>query len=188
MLVLGLDGATWNVILPHRRSLPAFSSLLDTWDHGTLVLDQKPWSAPIWTSMFSGLEPEEHHHHDFARNGSLVRREDLPFPFVWDRLSAQGRRGVALNVPFVMPPYSFGVLFAPPADGLPVSPDECREEVRALSGAVRDAYRSAPELVVAVITALDRISHRHWGGTRSWSSTRKSIASCRVSWSSIRGS
>ena len=80
-----------------------------------------PISASVWCSMFSGKLPEEHEHENYVVNGEIVKREDIKVDFIWDVLSREGKKVRALNVPFVVPPYSFGVDFKPVGFGLPTN-------------------------------------------------------------------
>ncbi|MFB6077143.1 MAG: alkaline phosphatase family protein, partial [Candidatus Nanohaloarchaea archaeon] len=71
LLVIGIDAATWNIIDEHLDDLPTFQRLKEEGTAETLVLDQKPWSASCWTSMFSGKPTEEHGHTDFVQDGEI---------------------------------------------------------------------------------------------------------------------
>jgi predicted AlkP superfamily phosphohydrolase/phosphomutase len=74
--------------------------------------------------MFSGKKPEEHGHEKFVIDDRLVRREDIKVEFIWDILHKKGLNVQVLNVPFVVPPYSFGVDFQPIGFGLPTNEKE----------------------------------------------------------------
>ncbi|MDY6776614.1 MAG: alkaline phosphatase family protein [Candidatus Nanohaloarchaea archaeon] len=164
LLVIGIDAATWNVIDENLDRLPNFRRLKEEADAETLVLDQKPWSASCWTSMFTGLETEQHGHTDFHEDGEILGREDIDAEFVWDRLDEEGYDVKALNVPFVVPPYSFNVDFRPPAHGAPTEPEEFDEEIEEVTGkAVETLEEEELDLFITCYVSLDKFQHFHWG-------------------------
>ncbi len=164
MLVIGVDSATWDVILPNLDRLPNFRQLMEEGEHATIHLNQKPWSPEVWCTMFTGLSPEEHGHHDFVVNGEIVRREDIKADFIWDILDRAGVRVRALNVPFVVPPYCYKVDFTPVAGGVPVEQHELLEEIEKVTEKALEVLENdAPELFILAYTALDKLSHLHWG-------------------------
>ncbi len=164
MLVVGIDAATWDVIDEHLDELPTFRRLKEEADARTLVLDQKPWSASCWASMFSGATEEEHGHTDFVMDGELQTREDIPVEFVWDRLEQDGFDVKALNVPFVVPPYSHNLDFEPPAQGAPTELDEMDDEIAQVTETARETLEQEDmDLFVACYVSLDKLQHFHWG-------------------------
>ena len=162
-LVLGIDAATWNVIRPNLESLPIFNKLCQIGRCRELVLKEKPISPSVWCGMFCGKTPEEHGHEAFAVNGNIVRREDIKVDFIWDILHRQGKRIKVLNVPFVVPPYSFSVDFKPVGFGLPTNEKEWQEELDRVTEKTKELMTEHPDLLISVYTSLDRIQHFHWG-------------------------
>lgn len=164
MLIIGVDSATWDVILPNLERLPNFKKLMEEGEYSTIHLNQKPWSPEVWCSMFTGLTPEEHGHHDFVVDGEIVRREDIKAEFIWDLLDRAGVSVKALNVPFIVPPYNFNVDFTPVAGGVPVEQDELLEEIERVTEKALEVLRNdKPEVFILAYTALDKLSHLHWG-------------------------
>jgi len=164
MLIIGVDSATWDVILPNIDRLPNFKRLMEEGEYSTIHLNQKPWSPEVWCSMFTGLLPEEHGHHDFVVDGEIVRREDINAEFIWDLLDRAGVSVKALNVPFIVPPYNFNVDFTPVAGGVPVEVDELLEEIEKVTEKALEVLRNDnPEVFIVAYTALDKLSHLHWG-------------------------
>lgn len=163
LLVVGIDAATWDIIDAHIDDLPTFRRLKEEGDASTLVLDQKPWSASCWTSMFSGLTTEEHGHTDFHEDGEILTRDDVDAEFVWDRLDADGYDVKALNVPFVVPPYNFNVEFEPPAHGAPTDLDEMAAEIEEVTDRAVAVLEEDLDLFVACYVSLDKLQHFHWG-------------------------
>ncbi|MCL5318929.1 MAG: alkaline phosphatase family protein [Thaumarchaeota archaeon] len=113
--------------------------------------------------MFSGKLFEEHGHESYMANDKIVRREDLNVKFIWDYLQAEGKDARALNVPFVVPPYSFRVDFKPVGFGLPSNEKEWTEELEKVTEHTKKLLEQRPHLLIAVYTLLDRVQHFHWG-------------------------
>lgn len=161
-LVLGIDGATWNVIRPNLGRLKNFARLLEIGRGRDLILREKPVSPSVWCGMFSGKMPEEHGHKDFTVDGKIVRREDIKVKFIWDLLNKKFDVRV-LNVPFVVPPYSFNVDFRPIGFGLPSTEEEWKAELERVTEKTIELLSETPDLLVSVFTLLDRVQHFHWG-------------------------
>ncbi|RZN44165.1 MAG: hypothetical protein EFT35_00370, partial [Methanophagales archaeon ANME-1-THS] len=107
--------------------------------------------------------PEEHGHVNYVVNGELVRREDIKVEFIWDRLYKAGKEVRALNIPFVVPPYSFNVDFKPVGFGLPTDEKEWTEELERVTATTKELLSGEPDVLISVYTLLDRIQHFHWG-------------------------
>lgn len=163
VFVLGIDAATWTVITPNLDRLPSFRRLCQIGKCKELVLKEKPVSPSIWCGMFCGKAFEEHGHDSFALGGNVVRREDIKVDFIWDILHREGRNVKALNVPFVVPPYSFGVDFRPVGFGLPTNEKEWQEELERVTKRTRELLAERPDILISCYTLLDRVQHFHWG-------------------------
>jgi len=163
ILVLGIDAATWTVIKPNLNRLPTFAKLCETGKCQELILKEKPISPSIWCGMFCGMTPEEHRHENFVAGDRLVRREDVKVDFIWDILHREGKKVKVLNVPFVVPPYSFGVDFRPISFGLPTNEKQWQEELEVITEKTKELLAMKPDLLISVYTLLDRIQHLHWG-------------------------
>jgi len=163
MLVIGIDGATWDIIKPNLDELPTFRKLMESCSQKTIHLKDKPWSASVWCSMFSGLSPNEHQHYDFVKDGELVERKDLNLDFIWDKLDQKGISVKAINIPFIVPPYNYKVNFIPPGEGVPISEQELVDEINSVTEKTLEILKENPELVITCYTALDKLSHHHWG-------------------------
>jgi len=161
--VLGIDAATWTVIQPNLTKLPTFERLTQIGNSKELILIEKPISASIWCGMFSGKTSDEHKHESYVVGRNIVKREDIKVDFIWDILHREGKSAKALNVPFVVPPYSFGVNFKPVGFGLPTNSREWEEELERVTGKTKELMAQKPDLLVSVYTLLDRIQHFHWG-------------------------
>ena len=113
--------------------------------------------------MFCGKTMQEHGHESYVVNGNIVRREDIKVDFIWDILHREGKKAKALNVPFVVPPYCFGVNFKPIGFGLPTNEKEWQEELERITDKTKELLAQEPDLLISVYTLLDRIQHFHWG-------------------------
>ena len=112
LLVVGLDGATFDLIEPWAAAgrLPVLAGLLARGSHGRLRSTLPAATFPAWTSLVTGVNPGRHGVLDFAErvpgtyrvrfvNGSHRRT-----PALWTRLCAAGRRMAVLTVPATYPP------------------------------------------------------------------------------------
>ena len=163
IFVLGIDAATLRVIKPNLNKLPALKRLCEMGNCRELTLKEKPVSASVWCGMFSGKTPEEHRHESYVIGDKLVKREDIKVEFIWDILHHSGKKVKALNVPFVVPPYSFGVEFKPVGFGLPTNEREWQEELEKVTENTKELLAESPDLLISVYTFLDRVQHFHWG-------------------------
>ena len=163
IFVLGIDAATWTVIRPNLDKLPTFGKLCEVGNCRDLVITEKPISASIWCGMFCGKTFVEHGHDSYVVNGNIVKRKDIKVDFIWDILHRKGKRALVLNVPFVVPPYNFGVNFKPVGFGLPTNEKEWQEELDRITVNTKELLAQKPDLLISVYTLLDRIQHFHWG-------------------------
>ncbi|MFC1938106.1 alkaline phosphatase family protein [Chloroflexota bacterium] len=163
IFVLGIDAATFRVIKPNFGKLPTFKKLCEIGKCQELVLKEKPVSPSVWCGMFSGKTVEEHRHESFAVRDKLVKREDIEVEFIWDILHKDGKKVRVLNIPFVVPPYCFGVDFRPVGFGLPTNEKEWQEELDRVSEKTSELLVESPDLIISVYTLLDRVQHFHWG-------------------------
>lgn len=111
MLVIGLDGATLDLIEPWiaEGELPTFARLIGGGVHGRLRTVPNTDTAPAWTTFATGLNPATHglfHELGWESNRQTLRprrgadRHGLPF---WKVASDAGRQVVVINVPFSYP-------------------------------------------------------------------------------------
>jgi predicted AlkP superfamily phosphohydrolase/phosphomutase len=121
VLVLGLDGATFDVIRPLAAEgrLPHLARWLREGASAVLRSTVPPVSFPAWSSFATGLDPGAHGLFDFTQK--LPGRYRIRFTNATDRrgatlfgrASAAGRRVLALGMPATFPPE--------PVDGLLVA-------------------------------------------------------------------
>lgn len=67
IVLIGLDGATWDLIKPWTKEgkLPFFKELMEESSYGTLESTVIPMSPPAWTSFLTGKNPGKHGIYDF---------------------------------------------------------------------------------------------------------------------------
>src|SRR3954453_14943555 len=112
VFVLGLDGATWDVLGPlaERGELPNLSRLMQRGASGTLESVFPPLSPVAWTSVMTGKNSGKHGIFEFLEyehnplggrvNSSRTIRSEL----VWEIAGRHGLRTVAGGVPMSYPP------------------------------------------------------------------------------------
>lgn len=112
MLVLGMDGATFDVILPmvEKGELPNFEIVMKNGAWGELKSTIPPSSGPAWASFMTGMKPANHGIFDFVLkkpgsyetcvvNSTYVRSS----PF-WRILGSYGLKVGIINVMVTYPP------------------------------------------------------------------------------------
>lgn len=112
ILVIGLDGATFDLIKPwvQQGKLPHFGRLMAEGVHGELASTVHPLSPPAWTSFMTGMNPGKHGIFDFSErapesynlqftNGGFRKAKTL-----WRILSEAGKQVVVIDVPMTYPP------------------------------------------------------------------------------------
>lgn len=110
VLVIGLDGATMDLIRPWVQEgyLPSLARLLKEGSSGPLRSTLPPVSPAAWTSFMTGKNPGKHGIFDFTVRdfGSYTMRVAArsPEPSLWKMLSTQGSRVCVVNVPQTYPP------------------------------------------------------------------------------------
>ena len=67
LVILGIDGADWKIIDPllQEGCLPNFSKLIEKKYRLPLPSIYPHLTPPVWTSIFTGVNPGKHGIHDF---------------------------------------------------------------------------------------------------------------------------
>ena len=112
VLVIGLDGATFDLIKPWADAghLPTLQRLMREGAHGSLRSTVPPMTGPAWTTFATGVNPGKHRLYDWiAREPQSyqflpVTALDCKAPMIYSLLSQTGRRVCALNIPMTYPP------------------------------------------------------------------------------------
>ena len=112
VFLLGLDGATWDVLKPlaSRGLLPNLSRLMAAGVSGSLRSVFPPLSPVAWTGVMTGKNSAKHGIFEFLEynhnplaprvNSSRYIKSDL----VWEIAGRHGKRAVAGGVPMSYPP------------------------------------------------------------------------------------
>ncbi len=119
-VVVGLDGATWDVIEPLVAAgrLPTFARLMAEGAWARLRSVIPPLSPPAWTAFMTGANPGKTRVYDFIGRDEhgrfrLVNGGWRALPSLWRLLNDAGYRTVIVNVPMTYPPEAVnGVLIA----------------------------------------------------------------------------
>jgi predicted AlkP superfamily phosphohydrolase/phosphomutase len=146
LVILGLDGATWDVLDPMRRRglMPNLDALLARSASGTLRSVVPPVTTAAWTSMMTGCTPArhgvfDHRYYDVAAGQMKVSHSGrVRVPTLWHLLSQEGRAVIVLNLPGMYPP--------PAVKGVVVSGMDAPHLEAALSGAPEFAARLRAEV------------------------------------------
>ena len=110
VLVLGLDGATFDIIKPlcDEGRLPNLSKLMDEGSWGVLNSTLPPVTIPAWISMMTGMNPGKLGYFDLLkREGYGVEPNGYCFANhapLWKILNRYGVRTGVMNVPGTYPP------------------------------------------------------------------------------------
>ncbi|MCQ6254056.1 alkaline phosphatase family protein [Methanocaldococcus sp.] len=105
LLVIGIDGATWDLIKvwTDKGYLPTFKKLIDNGTWGILESTIPPWTIPAWESMTTGKSPDKL---GFATFTIRENYKFIPYLFkykeqkrIWDFLSDKGYKVVVANLP-----------------------------------------------------------------------------------------
>lgn len=113
VFILGIDGATFDVIKPliKKGELANFRKLIDSGTHGTLWSTIPTVSAPAWTSFATGKNCGKHSIIGFTKrdknNGYKIKYlmgNDNKSLTLWEVLSRKDKSVVVINVPMTYPP------------------------------------------------------------------------------------
>lgn len=112
VMVIGLDGATLDLILPwvNAGHLPTLARLMNNGGFSRLQSVTPVVSAAAWATFMTGNNPGKHGIFDFMyreENSYRLRptnNQHIASPSLWRLLSEQGRRVGIFNVPMTYPP------------------------------------------------------------------------------------
>jgi predicted AlkP superfamily phosphohydrolase/phosphomutase len=110
-VVLGLDGATWDLLVPlaERGVMPNLKRALEQGRHGRLQSCLPPYSSPAWMSISTGKNPGSHGIFDFWEAGlpgerRLVSSRSARGRKLWELVDDAGRVANVVAVPVSYPP------------------------------------------------------------------------------------
>jgi predicted AlkP superfamily phosphohydrolase/phosphomutase len=115
VLVIGLDGATWDVLDPWMRdgTLPHLARLRESGSWGSLRSSVPPITAAAWSTFMTGKRPGKHGVYHFvnlfdgdstASEPDLVSAQSLKSSTLWDVIGHQERKVALINIPLTYPP------------------------------------------------------------------------------------
>jgi len=109
LLIIGLDGATLDIIEKNLDKLPNFKKILKKSSYGKMKSTIPPLTIPAWPIMFSGKNPGEYGAYEFRR----LKRKQYDFGYansnlwnddmLWQLVSRENKKCVILNVPGTYP-------------------------------------------------------------------------------------
>jgi predicted AlkP superfamily phosphohydrolase/phosphomutase len=161
-VVLGLDGATWDLLVPlaERGIMPNLARALEQGRHGRLQSCLPPYSSPAWMSISTGKNPGSHGIFDFWEAGlpgerRLVSSRSAKGKKLWELVDAAGRVAHVVAVPVSYPPPqlergTFVCGMFTPGESVDYTwPPELKDELKALPGGYRadpyaDGLQGAP--------------------------------------------
>jgi predicted AlkP superfamily phosphohydrolase/phosphomutase len=146
VLVIGLDGATWDLIKPwvDEGRLSNISNLMKRGVWGNLKSVIPTLSAPAWVSFMTGKNPGKHGIFDFMvysgdshfndEESSLVSSRSLKDKTIWEILSLHNKKVGVVNVPVTYPPkkvngFLISGFMTPPSAKEFTYPKELKEEI-----------------------------------------------------------
>lgn len=114
LLVIGLDGATFDVLIPLVRQgvVPNLATLMEKGCWGRLLSTVPPFTAAAWSSFITGKNPGQHSVLSFHSTRDRFNYDVRGSGFVdarcfdetlWEILSAEGKRVGIVNVPLTYP-------------------------------------------------------------------------------------
>ncbi len=112
VLVIGLDGATWDVLNPLMRDgrMPHLKKLLDKSASGILMSSIPPVTAAAWTCFSTGKNPGKHGLVDFvyfpnhSYRVTIANSTTRNAATLWNLLSERDMRVGVVSVPMTYPP------------------------------------------------------------------------------------
>lgn len=144
VLVLGLDGATFDLMLPwiDEGRLPALAGLVRGGAWSRLESTVPPITPCAWSSFMTGQSPGKHGLFDFVEplpNGAGFRFTNAASrrgETLWSYLSRHDRKVGVINVPMTYPPeqvngYLLSGLDTPSERSAYAHPEELRQELHA---------------------------------------------------------
>lgn len=142
MLVVGLDCAAPELVFDAwRDDLPTINRLMSRGVFGRLESTIPAITVPAWACMMTGRDPGQLGFYGFRNRAdysydrmTIANAKAVPFPRVWDVLSAAGRRVAAIGVPQTYPVqpvngHMVSCFLTPSAQSQYTYPPELKEEI-----------------------------------------------------------
>lgn len=172
VFVIGLDGATFDVINPlvQKGDLPNIAGLMQHGSWGPLKSTIPAFSPVAWTSMITGVNPGKHgivdafiHHSDYRM--SFVNSTYRRYKPIWSLLNSLGKSTGVVNVPLTYPPeqvngFLITGMFTPEHVQDFVYPDELGKRVHELVGKYNFEAVQSPNMERVIKSTYDVIAQR----------------------------
>lgn len=118
VLVIGLDGATWDIMTPwiNQGLLPNLAKFQQTGASGHLASTIHPLTTPAWVSFLTGRTQGQHGVYDHVQRqkGSygiqILDSTRIKSQLIFDYLGQAGMRSISVNIPLTFPPPSINGL------------------------------------------------------------------------------
>jgi len=116
VLLIGLDGATFNLLDPlsKRGLIPCLESLHRESASGVLLSTIPPFTVPAWSSMMTGKGPGKHsvisffehkkNEYQCQSRGTFVNTTNIVGETLWEAVSNAEKRVIVVNFPMTYPP------------------------------------------------------------------------------------
>ena len=114
IIIIGLDGATWDIVDPmiKKGDLPTIASLVEEGAYGPLKSTMPPVSPTAWASFATGVNPGKHGFFGFEATTEVTGEKGFPVidsrkmkvSPMWDIASSHRLRTCMIAVPFTYPP------------------------------------------------------------------------------------
>lgn len=160
ILILGLDGATWDVLEPmmNKGVMPNLKKLVESGTSGILNSTLPPLTPPAFASFHTGVSPSKHGVYAFTiyQSGSykpaFVSSKSIQKETIWKILSKAKKKIILVGVPLTYPPQKInGIiisgLMTPNIKSEFVFPAELKEELLNEIGEYK--FVSSPSLFYA---------------------------------------
>ncbi len=115
VMVIALDGATWDVLRPQMAAgrMPNLKRIVESGVSGDLMSVYTPETPTAWSSFMTGMNPGKHGVFDFLVYDP-VNKTERPVnsklrvgKTIWERLTEAGKTSLILNLPTTYPPKPF---------------------------------------------------------------------------------
>lgn len=136
VLVIGLDGATFDLIMPWMKKgeLPNLKKFKEKGIYGNLESTVPPLTGPAWSSFMTGKTPGKIGVFDFVGESGVVTSQSIKDRRIWDIIGERGKRSVLVNIPVTYPPrkingFVITGLLTPSEESGYTYPEKLKEEI-----------------------------------------------------------
>ena len=155
VLVIGLDGATFDLIKPwvDEGKLPCLGDLMKNGVWGNLRSVIPSMSGPAWVSFMTGKNPGKHgilgfttHADGNDEQAQLISSLHVKDETLWQVLSSHGKRVGVINVPVTYPPqkvngFLISGFMTPPSATVFTYPEELKQSIPDYRIGIRQRWR-----------------------------------------------